>query len=188
MIDEKTISDKKLVTLIQQGSQPAFAELYERYKSPLYLHACRMLNDGEEAKDIVQDTFAAIWAKRETLEVNTTINSYLYGSVRNRILDLISHSKVVAKYTDSLESFLETSTRSHDHKIIEGELLEMFEFAVASLPEKMREVFELSRKEGLSHKNIALRLNISDKTVKKQISNAIKMIRLKVRMLFFTFF
>ncbi len=147
-----------------------------------------MLNDPEEAKDIVQDTFAAIWAKRETIEIKSAINSYLYGSVRNRILDLISHSKVVSKYTNSLESFLETSTRSHDHKLRERELLEMFEHAVAALPEKMREIFELSRTEGLSHKHIAMQLNISDKTVKKQISNAIKAIKLKVRVLFFSFF
>lgn len=169
--------------MLSQDDENAFRLLYNRYKAPLYLHACKMLHDDEEAKDIVQDTFSMIWAKRENLTITTAANSYLYSTVRNRILDHISHKKVIAKYTDSLNSFLDRSAPAHDRKIIEEELIGMFEIAVSSLPEKMREIFELSRNEGLSHKQIAEKLNISDKTVKKQISNAIKIIKIKVRIL-----
>lgn len=189
MAGYKTLSDQDLIGFLKEGFEAAFAELYNRYKSPLYLHAYRMLQDEEEAKDVVQEMFAAIWAKRETLVIPTSVDAYLYGSIRNRILNFIAHQKVIAKYTDSLGDYLENGISATDEKIRERELIKILENEVALLPSKMREVFELSRNQDLSHKQIAEQLNISDKTVKKQVNNAIKILRLKINLsLFFGFF
>ena len=181
MPGHNTFTDLELIVLIKEGHEAAFAELYRRYKGCLYLHAYRMLQDKDEAMDIVQEFFANIWARRHTLVIPNTVNSYLYGAIRNRILNFIAHQKVVARYTDTLNNYLEAGTPATDEKFLEKELISLIENEVALLPAKMRQVFELSRKYDLSHKEIATQLNISDKTVKKQVSNAIKIIRLKLK-------
>ncbi|RYG34699.1 MAG: hypothetical protein EOO01_32040 [Chitinophagaceae bacterium] len=66
-----------------------------------------MLQDSDEAQDVVHELFASLWSKRESLDINTSLNAYLYSSIRNRILDHIAHQKVVSRYTDSLGNFLE---------------------------------------------------------------------------------
>lgn len=183
MQSHNAFTDSELIVLIKEGREAAFAELYSRYKGSLYLHAYRMLQDKDEAMDIVQEFFAAIWAKRETLVVPNSVNDYLYGSIRNRILNFIAHQKVVARYTSTLDAYLEAGGAATDERFMQRELIQLIETEVARLPTKMREVFELSRKHDLSHKQIAQQLNISDKTVKKQVSNAIKIIKLKLNLM-----
>lgn len=177
-------SDNELIALLNAGSEQAFAEIYTRYRAPLFLHAYRMLQDDEEAKDIVQTTFSTIWANHGALNIRHALDAYLYGAVRNRILKFIAHQKVVARYTDSLNSFLEESAPTADENLREKELVQILEKEIANLPPKMREIFELSRNGLLSHKQIAEQLQLSDKTVKKQISNAIRILRLKINLVF----
>ena len=188
MAGYNSFSDHDLVVFLIEGKEAAFAELYNRYKGPLYLHAYRMLQNEDEAKDIVQEMFAYIWFKRNEIVVPDSVDAYLYSSVRNRILNFIAHQKVIAKYVDSLDNYLEQAISSTDEKMMEKELLTVLQNEIALLPPKMREVFELSRHHDLSHKQIADQLNISDKTVKKQVSKAIRILRLKINMSLFLFF
>lgn len=180
-------SDQELADLLKSGHQAVFAEIYNRYKGMLYLHAYRMIQNKEDARDVVQELFAAIWLNREKIVIKTTLSAYLYGAIRNRILDVIAHHKIVNRYTDSLQDFLDAGETVTDNQIREKELKTIIETEISLMPLKMREVFELSRQQDLSHKQIANQLNISDKTVKKQISKAIKILRLKINILF-TFF
>lgn len=181
------LTDLQLTDRLKSGDQAVFAEIYNRYKGVLYLHAYRMIQDKEEAKDVVQELFAAVWANRENLVIKTTLSAYLYGATRNRILDVIAHHKIVSKYTDSLQNFLDNGETVTDNQVREKELRNIIETEISLMPPKMRLVFELSRQQDLSHKEIANQLNISDKTVKKQVGKAIKILRLKINILF-TFF
>ncbi len=185
MVEYKQIPDIELLVLLKQADQSAFAELFERYHQPLYLHAKRMIRDGDEAKDIVQEVFASIWSKRESLLIPNSVDAYLYGSIRNRILNFIAHQKVVSKYEESIDTFLERGISYTDEQVREKELSRIIEREIALLPEKMREVFELSRKDELSYKEIAERLNISENAVKKQAQRAIKILRFKIRLSLF---
>lgn len=182
-----SFSDHELAGLLKSGNEAVFAEIYNRYKGVLYLHAYRMIQNKEDARDVVQELFAAIWISRENLVIKTTLSAYLYGATRNRILDVIAHHKVVSKYTDSLQDFLDSGESVTDNQIREKELKTIIETEISLMPPKMREVFELSRQQDLSHKEIATQLKISDKTVKKQVGKAIKILRLKINILF-TFF
>jgi RNA polymerase sigma-70 factor (family 1) len=181
-------SDQELAALLKKGDQAAFAIIYQRYYRLLYIHAFKKLNDEEEAKDIIQEFFTTLWTKREAILEDTNFAAFLYTSVRNRVLDYFSHKKVVEKYTGSLQSFIDTDTGSADDRIHEKELLEFIQAEIQSLPAKMREVFQLSREENLSHKEIAERLGISEQTVSKQVSNALKTLRLKMGASIFVFF
>ncbi len=177
-------SDQNLLSLIREDDDRAFAVLYKRYKGVLYLHACRLLEDEDEAKDALQELFTKLWMKRQEIALRSSLSSYLYTALRNQILDTFAHKKIEEKYIDSLQQFLEEGEYITDDYIREKELSELIEKEVALLPQKMRKVFELSRKVHLSYKEIAFELNISDKTVKKQMNNALRILRHKLYTVF----
>lgn len=180
MANYNKLTDQELAALLKEGDNMAYTEIFERYKVILYKHAFRLLNDQDDANDVIQDVFFTIWQKKDTIVFKTSLSAYLYNSVRNRIFDLITHHKVAARYVDSIRDFVAIGNYITDEQIRAKELAAIIEKEVAALPTKMREVFELSRQEELSYKQIAQQLNISDKTVKQQVYNAVKILRLKV--------
>lgn len=180
LLKEEELSDKELLNQFRQGSKAAFEALYNRYFPRLYQHAFKMLKDQDEAQDIVQELFTSFWVKGKDLDLTANVSSYLYAATRNRVLNLFEHNRVHDHYISSLGEFLSYVEVSVDELVIEKELAEIIEGEVRQMPPKMREIFELSRKEDLSHKEIADYLEISDKTVKKQISNALKILRMKI--------
>ncbi len=173
-------SDSHLFGLLCEDNTEAFSEIYNRYKGVLFVHSFKMLRDKDEAKDVVQELFTHLWAKRHELRLNHSLSSYLYSSVRNRVLDIIAHKKVKDRYINSLEPFFKSGVFTTDEYVRSKELQSTIEKEISFLPPKMREVFELSRDAELSHKEIASKLNISDKTVKKQISKSLNLLRQKL--------
>src|SRR5690606_18965196 len=174
-------SDDILIARIKEGNKKAFNEIYRRYWAILYRHAMRMTKSDDESQDVVQDVFESLWRNRAFFEINTSLSSYLYSAVRYKIFDLLDKNKVRTDYMDRLSDFIEEGIYTIDHVLIEKELSEQIEKEVSFLPPKMREVFELSRNEHLTHKEIAVRLSLSDQTVKKQIHKALKILKPKFR-------
>lgn len=174
------LSDKELFALLKQGDQFAYTEIFERYTEVLLRHAFRLLADREEANDVIQDVLMTLWQKRETLEFKTSLSAYLYAAVRNRIFDLLSHQKVVLRYAASISSFMVEGYNMVDDQIREKELARVIEKEILALPERMRVVFLLNKKEGLSYKEIAEKLNITDQTAKQQVYKALKQLKLKI--------
>jgi RNA polymerase sigma-70 factor (ECF subfamily) len=184
-MEYSALSDADLIILLKNDDPMAYTVIYNRYFDSLYIHACYKLKDKEEAQDVIHELFTHLWNKRNELLIKSNLSSYLYISVRNRILDLISHKEVESKYVNSLQKFINEGHCITDHLIREKQLTTLIEKGISNLPPKMREVFELSRKEKLSHKEIASQLNLSEQTVKKQINNALKILRIKLgKMLF----
>lgn len=173
-------SDAELTLLLGTGDKEAYAEIYNRYHTVLYLHACRKLQDREDARDVVQELFTRLWFKRGDLQATTNLPAYLYVSVRNRIFDLLARKKTASEYLTSLQSFIDQGDYLPDRLVREKELGRLIEGEIASLPPKMRRIFELSRKEHLTHRQIAGQLNLSEQTVKKQVANALKILRIKL--------
>ncbi|WP_293309768.1 RNA polymerase sigma factor [Pedobacter sp. UBA5917] len=181
-------TDDELFLLLKKGNHRAYEVLYERYWAILFRYARKIMQNDEEARDVVQDVFVMLWSKAAALEIQISLSSFLYASTRNSILKLFQRGKVKDKYLNSLAEFLEQENNTTDHLVRNRELARRIEHEVASLPPKMRAVFELSRKSYLSHREIATRMEISDKTVKKQMANAIKILRLKLGTFFFLIF
>jgi len=179
-----TYTDSELTGLLRSGDHLAFTEIYQRYTGVLQGHAYSKLQDREEAIDVVQELFVALWTKRETIAFHTTLSGYLYTSVRNRVLNLILHKKVASDYITSLQNFIDHGEALTDHLVREKELAIIIENEISALPEKMRAVFEMSRKGGLSHKEIAQKLGLSEKTVKNQVNNSLKVLKGKLGPLF----
>lgn len=177
MADFSTLSDLELASLVMSGDEDAYAEIYKRYNVLLYLYAYKKLKDKEAAKDLVQEVFLSLWNKRKTYTLNTSVAGYLYRSVRNKAFDIFAHREIEQRYIDSLSDYLDREHSLTDHLIREKEIQAIVDREIALLPAKMRQVFELSRKQYLSHKEIAAELNISEDAVSKQIKRALKILK-----------
>ncbi|WP_461791650.1 RNA polymerase sigma factor [Pedobacter sp.] len=177
LIQSHDISDHDLVLLLRQGNEGAYTEIYNRYKWLLHAHAYKKLGDRDATNDVIQELFTNLWIKREDIVLMSTLSAYLYTAIRNRVLNIIEHREVESKYIDSLSDFATQYTGGTDHLVRKNQLSAIIEKEIAALPPKMREVFELSRKSHLSHKEIAKKLQISEETVKKQMKNALKELR-----------
>ncbi|SDK18439.1 RNA polymerase sigma-70 factor, ECF subfamily [Pedobacter sp. ok626] len=175
-----SLTDIDLVRLLKLGDQVAFTEIFNRYWDKLYLHALKMLEDEDDAKDLVQELFSSLWTRVAEFELQSSLSGYLYVMVRNKVLNHIRQQKTRNTFQEALTLYIDTHQHSVLEYISENELSLALEVEIQNLPPKMREIFELSRKQDLSHKEIASKLNISDKTVKKQINNALKIIRMKL--------
>jgi RNA polymerase sigma-70 factor (ECF subfamily) len=179
------IRDHELLALIKAGDQTAFKTIYEKYWQLLYVAALKIIKDEDEAKDVVQEVFISLLNKASEIEIHGSLSNYLYSAIRYKVLDILSREKVRTNHLDSLTAYLTKGNYSADGALIEKEINAEMEKEIQNLPPKMKEVFELSRKAELSHKEIAETLNISDKTVKKQISNAIKLLKPKFNNYYF---
>ena len=177
-------ADSELTDLLRSGDHLAFTEIYQRYTNVLQGHAYSKLQNREEAIDVVQELFVTLWTKREAVAFHTTLSGYLYTSVRNRVLNLILHKKVASDYIASLQNFIDHGEALTDHLVREKELTQIIESEISALPEKMRAVFEMSRKDGLSHREIAEKLGLSEKTVKNQVNNSLKVLKGRLGPLF----
>jgi RNA polymerase sigma-70 factor (ECF subfamily) len=173
-------TDEELFAFLKDGNHDAYAEIFERFYGILFVHALKMLRNQEEAKDMVQELFEMLWTKRENIFLTGSLSSYLYATLRNKILNLLAHEKVRRKYVNSLGQFMELEKYETDFYIRERELKRKIEHEIAALPSKMAEIFILSRKEFLSHKEIASKLKLSELTVKTQVKRAIKILRPKL--------
>ena len=182
-----TYNDEKLSDLLKSGDSAAYNEIYNRYHATLYIHAFKRLQDREECKDLVQELFAILWLKRDELVFNTSLSGYLYQSVRNRIFDILAKKKLKLEYVSSIQQFARGSFTNTDHLVRQHQLAEIIESEIAALPARTREVFELSRKGFLSHREIAGQLNISEQTVKSTVNNALKVLRVKLGSIFFLY-
>ncbi|HYH54966.1 MAG TPA: sigma-70 family RNA polymerase sigma factor, partial [Anseongella sp.] len=125
--------------------------------------------------------FTTLWTRRAELDIKGCLSAYLYVCIRNRVIKLISRKQVESAYFTSLGLFLEQGSPIADHLVREKELARTIEREIGELPPKMRTIFNLSRKEHLSHGEIADRLGLSAATVKKQVNNALKVLRVKLQ-------
>jgi len=173
-------TDLELAALLKDGDQRAYAEIFERYNRLLIKHTFQLLQNRDLAADIVQEVFLILLKKRDTITLHTSLSSYLYRAVRNKVFDTLSHQQVVSKYVESISHFMDEGRCITDDLVREKELIAIIEKEIKSLPPRMQEIFRLSRESELSYKEIGDQLNISDKTAKLQLHNALKILKVKI--------
>lgn len=171
------LTDQEILILLKARNEGAFTEIYVRHWHHLYLHAYKMLEDEEEAKDVIQELFISFWDKAEHLEVKTNLRAYLYVSARHRILNHIRKNKISNSFIDTIANTMSEMDNSTLESISERELIAIIDEEINLLPPRMKQVFEMSRKAFMTNKEIAAKLGTSEATVKKQISNSIKLLR-----------
>ena len=179
-MEYQTLSDTDLTILLGSGDKGALTEIYRRYQPVLYSHAYRRLPNREQVRDIIQDLFTYLWNNRQSLDLKSTLSAYLYSSVRNKILNHFRDQKVKEAFASSLLEFMEHGVNITDDLLREKELITLVEQEIAFLPAQMRLIFEMSRNSHLTHKEIANQLGISPHTVRTQVRNALRILRIKV--------
>ncbi|UOE47423.1 RNA polymerase sigma-70 factor [Mucilaginibacter sp. SMC90] len=181
ILENETVfrTDEKLLLLLQHDHKTAFDEIYQRYWEALFAYVVRVVDDRDDAKDIVQEVFVSLWNRRFELNDVRSLKAYLFSSARYEGLSMIRKKSVRTKYLDSLANFFSEGSDTLNEQMDAGEMSRLIDAEINNLPAKMREVFILSRKNHLSYKSISEKLEISDKTVKKQINNALRQFRLK---------
>ena len=177
MTDFTTLGEDELINLLRQDKLGAFREIYTRYWKQLYADAYKRLKNKEMAEEIVQEVFTSLWHKRGALNITQTLGGYLFTSVSNLVIDQYRKDLVRARYKESFKLVYSETDNSTEDAILVKELEHTIEHEVNSLPDKCRSVFELSRVEHKTNKEIASELGISEKTVEHHITKALKHIR-----------
>jgi RNA polymerase sigma-70 factor (ECF subfamily) len=179
------MTEKELIRQLRQGDHEAFTSLYERYWRQVY-NFCRLyLSNRSVAEEVVQEVFIKIWESRESIREEKNFKGLLFIITRNRIFN--QHRKSVNEdfYKMTVLSVMEDSYNM-EKEIEARDLGEYIDRLIEELPSRRREIFNLSRKEHKSYKEIAELLHISEKTVENQIGEALK--HLKRNLLLLTFF
>jgi RNA polymerase sigma-70 factor (ECF subfamily) len=175
------LSDEKLLALLKDGQEEAFDHLYFRYRNKLTAVAYNRLKSKETAEEIVQDVFADIWQKRQTLQIRSNLSAYLCTAIKYAVLDYIRSQSTKDSYVAEMMKVSESAASSVEHAVEYNELDFHLNKSIDALPEKCREVFTLSRYENYSVREIAEKLDISPETAKYHIAHALKTLRLSLK-------
>jgi RNA polymerase sigma-70 factor (ECF subfamily) len=186
MRNKSEISDSELLNLLtREGSSFAFEEIYNRYWDKLYGAAYKRLRSNEAAEELVQDLFADIWTRRGSLNINTLLPVYLYTAIRYRVINYVHKEMVKSSYQQHVILTDFDFDNSTEEIVIASDLNHQIQTQVELLPIKCREVFELSRNEHKSNKEIAQSLGISEKTVENHITKALRRLRVSLNTFLF---
>ncbi|WP_345954306.1 sigma-70 family RNA polymerase sigma factor [Mucilaginibacter sp. PAMB04168] len=139
--DYQYYTDQELISLMKGNSHSAFTQIYDRYQGLLYIYACKITKDENEAEDIVQEVLFYLWDKRNTITFEHSLASYLYSAVRYKFFNLLDRKKVRTDYAVSFQKFIDRETVQADYVVREKELSRLIEKEIAMLPDKMREIF-----------------------------------------------
>ncbi len=167
-----------LVGAVRRGDRSAFEALFRAYYPMLFGFVLRYVSSGEDAEELIQDVFLRLWRNRAAW-APADVRSYLFRAARNQTLSWRAHQRVVRAWhvSATAEAVDADQSATADASVCAGELAERIRGAVAALPAKRRQVFELARQDGLSYADIARVLGISPKTVEIQMGRALKAIR-----------
>ena len=178
MKDKVLDSDAELLCRMADDDQEAFTSVYRRHWESLFISTVRVIGNREDAEDIIQEVFTSLWNRRKVLNLNGPLAGYLQVSVKYKAINYIDRNITRRHYLEALSKVADAGTAATPEVLLRvKEVQELIQTVIGNMPPKMREVFQLSRREHLSHKEIAIRLGISEETVKKHIQHAMQLLR-----------
>lgn len=170
--------EQQLLSALRFGNEGALRQIFDRHYPLLLSDIYRIIPDENTCQDLAQELFVDLWNKRESLDIHTSLRAYLRRAAVNKALNYIkANRRMLLDETDDWGHLPDTSTQDTYKREQQETLEDALHTAISTLPEKCRIVFNLSRFEQLSHKEIAEKLGISVKTIENQITKAMKMLR-----------
>ena len=173
-------SDEQLLTAIRNDDAQAFSEFVRRYWKKAYHITYSKVRSQPVTEEIVQDLFTTLWDKRATLSIGN-VYAFIFTCVRNKSINYIESQLVRKKYWDYYKAFIPQQEESTRREVEFNELMQAVETCVETLPEKSRSVFRLSRLEGMPNREIAERLNLSEKSIEYHLTKSLKVMRLALK-------
>lgn len=172
--------DRELLDALRAGREDAFETIFRSHYADLVRFGESLLRDRGVAEEVAQDVLLELWKRRETLRVETSLKAYLFRATRNRALNEIRHDNIVAREEANVASMQQPVEQSDRHTL-DAEIDAALREAIATLPPRCREVFQLSRQQGLTYAEIAAALEISVKTVEAQMGKALRVLRERLK-------
>ena len=165
-----------IIAGFKEGSLTAFQGVYHKYYRPLYFFVKQLVNDSQEAEDIVAETYVKLWNMKANFETEQNIKAFLYITCRNTSLNCLNYRKRIATHHKNILHTLDEEEYILHQESYSG-LMKQIELAIEKLPDKQQEVMKMILIEGLTDDEIAERLNKTPKTVRNQKNAAIHILR-----------
>jgi|SRR5215204_2807585 len=169
--------EKDLLRRLRADDENAFAEIYNQYWDKLFFVAAQKLKGLAEAEEVVQDIFLEIWKRRNEIQITSCLSTYLAVCVKYKVINALAKRNRRFRYRQHLTKHSTLADHSTNFLRFE-EIKYQLSKETARLPEKCRLVFQLSRGQGYSHKQIAAELDISEKTVESHLTKAIRFLKI----------
>lgn len=179
MLHKHEVSESDLLYLLSQGDEWAYSEIYKQFAETLIEYTESKLGSYDDAQDIVHDLFTDLWNKKRTLNVRDGLRGYLFGAARYMVINRIRKNIVRGDYAEQ-EGRKGEWQQSFEPELLARELERTVDMYLKKLPLKTQNIFRKSRIQHKTNKEIAEELNISEQTVKNQISIALKHLRDKL--------
>ena len=170
------MDDRDVLRRIQAGDEGAYDAVFRTWYPVLVRVASALLREQDAAEEVAQEVMLELWRRRNLIDAAVSLRAYLLRSVRNRSLNHLRHLRVRRQTESDVEALYDAPIGS-DQPIVAKELAEAVQIALNELPPRCREVFELSRVQGLRYAEIAEALDISQKTVEAQMGKALRIMR-----------
>jgi RNA polymerase sigma-70 factor, Bacteroides expansion family 1 len=181
------MKEKELISQLRRGDKDAFSQLYHQYWAKVYNFGRLYITSENEIEEVVQEVFVKVWEARETVREDGNFKGFLFIVTRNTIFTNSRKHFNEEYYKLSVLNAIDEASNELEEEIDAKDLLEYLSSLLAELPPRRQEIFHLSRKEHLTYKEIAAKLNISEKTVERHINEALKYLRKNIK-LYFIFF
>lgn len=186
---KNSLLEQKYLSELRNGSYKAFDALYDMYSQRLFAFVYKLTKSKNDAKEIVQDVFVKLWLNRENLLNNTSFQSYLFTIAKNNVINKVRTNINSPIFVDYIVYLNENKLSENNVKNLLDYDDFRFELSKAknTLSNTQRNVFELSKELGYSNSEIASRLQLSEQTVKNQLSIALKILRKEMERFSFLF-
>jgi len=171
------VEEQYLIKGLLTRNKVVFDFIFHYYYSGLCAYCERFTGSPEIAEDLVQELFVTLWLKCEQIQITSSLKNYLFTSVKNRSLDYLKREQRKTQKLNHLIDETELPENLSSLWFAEAELQVVVEKSLEKLPPRCREIFELSRFQGLKNQEIADKLGLSKRTVELQVSNALKQLR-----------
>lgn len=176
------MEENELILLLKQSNQEAFTTLYKKYWKQVYNFSRLYLTSQSVAEEVVQEVFIKVWESRDFMREGDNFKGLLFIITRNLIFNMHRKNLNEDFYKMTVLSAMENSY-DIEEEIDAKNLGEYIDLLIADLPPRRREIFNLSRKENKSYKEISQLLGVSEKTVENQIGEALKFLRKNIILL-----
>lgn len=177
-MSEPSNSDRFLVKRLNEGDESAFDTLFMKLHHQVFLYCLKLTKSREVAEEIMQDVFIKVWEKREKINPQFPIGSFIFKITRDLCINYLKKVSREKSFKEELKNKFENLTSDHtENQVIYDDYYRIASFAISQLPTQRKKIFEMNRIMGLSNEEIARRLGISKNTVKVQLSKASKFVK-----------
>jgi RNA polymerase sigma-70 factor (ECF subfamily) len=177
----RSLTDLQLIHLLREDQEDALTEIYTRYAERLTKFASSRLFGLDDSRDVLHDVFVRLWEERKTLKVDRNLEAYLFTLIRYRIIDKIRKNITREEYSKMVLALRATDQEGIEAQITVKELKQQIDAALERLSPRVKEIYHLSREENLSIEEIAKKLQLSEQTVKNQLTAALKHLRTSLK-------